>query len=274
MRSKGIIAISLVLFLSGCGISQADYDKVVADRDALQQQVNEQSQTMANIENRLSLLEQEVSNSFTKQPDEPGGTDESLSEEISSESETKNAEEVSDSDISIVKEYTKSDEYGTYHYIIIQNRSMQNVDVSSSSMAYDADNNLIGVGEAQAGSVGPSCTTYLQELIETDKVADHYDVTFNVELASCDSVLQDLTAEVTDIGNGAAVKVLNNGTETADFVKACCLFFNNGQLVSHDEAYIGDSSMPGGSSSAHQFTCEEQYDAAEVYLAGYGKLNL
>lgn len=269
MKCKRILAASMVLLLSGCGISQADYDKVVAERNALQEQVNEQSQSLTEIENRLSLLENNVSNMSIKQTDEPEEADAGNEEPIE-----ESPAEVSDSDITIVKEYGDSNGNYAHHVIVIQNTSSEVVRVVSSSLAYDADNNLIGAGDASVEAVGPSCVTYLLELIDTDKTADHFETTLKAEKSNYNSVLQNLSLELTAIDKGVVATIANNGNEKAESVKACCIFLDNGKAVFSEENYIVDTDIPAGSSASCQFNCDEAYDgSAEVYLSAVGQYN-
>ena len=198
MKTKGILVILLALLISGCGVSQSDYDKLKKERDALQEQVNEQTKTLSYIEERVALLEKNISNTPQESSAENVTTEEAAAENQDAAQNTVEpvitSEEpsppesaggtVTADDIAILKEYTLNDSIGWYsrHFIIIQNNSAVTADITCSSLAYDAEGNLVGTDNAETDAVGAGCTSILVEAIETDKVVDHYETTIKADM--------------------------------------------------------------------------------------------
>lgn len=258
MKKLAILFLVCCMILGGCGnggVSQEEYDKVVAERDELKE--------------RLSSLEEKIGN------DE--GADASQDEEKSQEKngniESNEPTESGDGGIEILAEYTLSDSVGWYtrHFMVLKNNSNKTVKVSTSSLAYSADNKMIGAADASLDALGAGCTSVLYEAFETDEGIDHYETEVKCsEDGYYKSVIQDLSYEKNDVDKGAVFQVTNGGEDAAEFVRGYALFFLNGELVGYDDTYFtdDDSELKPGETISKQLTSHKEFDAIEFYLMG------
>lgn len=242
MKKLMLIALCALL-LTGCssGVSQEEYDKVVAERDELQAQLNSINGSPAQEE--------------SKQP------------------ENSQPAEATEEDIEVIADYTYSDEIGlyTYRFIIIKNNSSATVDVSTSTLAYSSDGSMLAADDSECDAVGAGCTSIIQENFETDSDIDHYDTSFSVRNDGYyESVLQDLSYVQNDVDDGAIFQVTNNGEEPAEFVEGYALFFLGDELVYRDSQYFtnDDSEIKPGETISKQMTSYNDFDRIEFYLTG------
>lgn len=186
--------------------------------------------------------------------------------------EAQEPEDLTDA-IEILAEYTLSDSIGWYtrHFMVIKNNASTTVDVSTSSLAYDADGNLLGAAEASFDALGSGCTSVIYEAFETEGVVDHYETTTSAAASSYfRSVIQDLSYTETIVSNGAVYQVTNNGSVPAEFVEGYALFFRGGELIGYESTYFtdNDSEIKPGSTISNQLTAYENFDTIEFYLTG------
>lgn len=192
--------------------------------------------------------------------------------ESKTESPTK-SNNSSNEDVEILAEYTLSDGIGWYtrHFIVIKNNTDKTVDVSTSSLAYDEEGNLLGADEGSFDALGSGCTSVLYEAFKVEGEIDHYETELNFSKSKYyKSVIQDLSYEQNDIEKGAVFKVTNNGKESAEFVKGYALFIKDGKIVSYDDIYFtdDDNELKSGKTISKQMTSYEDFDKIEFYLAG------
>lgn len=175
--------------------------------------------------------------------------------------------------VDVIAEYTLPDGIGwwTRHFIILKNNSGKTVDISTSSLAYDINGNMVGADDSELYAIGAGCTSILYDAFETDATISYYDTNINAkESRYYDSVIQDLSYMQNNVDNGAIFQVTNNGTEPADFVEGYALFFKNGNLVSYESAYFtdGDSELKPGETISKQLTSYVDFDSIQFYLTG------
>lgn len=247
------------VILTGCGdsgVSQEEYDSVVAERDELQE--------------RVSYLENELSN-------QNNGLSENFSEETTEQSteprETANSMENTESGIEILAEYTLPDEIGWYtrHFMIIQNNTNETVDISTSSLAYAQDGTMVGADDAEFNALGAGCVSVLYEAFEVDTEIDYYETDLIVSKSKYyNSVIQDLSYVQNDVENGAVFQVTNEGEDAAEFVEGYALFFSGDELVGYESTYFtdDDSEIKSGKTISKQLTSYNDFDRIEFYLTG------
>ncbi len=252
------IAVMLAVGMGGCGnqgVSQEEYDKVVAERGELQEQLD----------------------SLRENPTE-GENDVSKEDTSKEESESDNTEEKRDdgenkAEVEILAEYTLSDGIGWYtrHFIIIKNNSSETVDISTSSLAYSEDGTMVSAADGYLDALGAGCASVLYEAFETESDIDHYDTTMNASKSEhYKSVIQDLSYVQNDIDGGAVFQVTNNAEEAARFVEGYALFFSEDKLVGYADSYFtdDDSELKPGKTISKQLDCHKDYDRIEFYLTG------
>lgn len=174
--------------------------------------------------------------------------------------------------IQVVAEYTFPDGIGWYtnRFIIVKNNYDVTVDISTSSIAYDANGNTLAADDGRVYAVGAGCTTILNEAFETDKTIGNYHTDISVEESSYDSVIQNLSYTQNSIDNGAVIQVTNNGSIPAEFVEGYALFFKGNSLVDYDWTYFtdNDSEIKPGKTISKQMNCYEDFDRIEFYVTG------
>ena len=175
-------------------------------------------------------------------------------------------------DIEVLKEYTLPDSFGLYtqHFYVVQNKGDATLDILTSTLAYDAKGNPVGVGKSSYEALPPGQTAILCESIETGEEIASYEPTFRVKKSSYDPVLQDLSVKRSDVSRGVILQITNDGEVDADFVRATALFFKDGELVdSTDHYFINEkSTMAPGETIIEQLKTFKKYDSIEVYFSG------
>jgi hypothetical protein len=266
MKKRVIILMALLcICVMGCGntntVSNEEYEKVVAERDELKE--------------RVALLENELENydssdaSVSEFAEEENVQATAESSKVKQSDETQSAE----SEIEILAEYTLTDSIGWYtrHFMVIKNNSVDTVDVSTSSLAYDENNTMVGAASADFTALGAGCISVFYEAFETDTKIDHYETEFNISKSKhYESVIQDLTYTQNDVSNGAVFQVTNNGKDAAEFVEGYALFFSGDELVGYENTYFvdDDSEIKPGKTISKQMTAYKDFDRIEFYLTG------
>ena len=175
--------------------------------------------------------------------------------------------------IQVVAEYTFQHGIGGYtsRFIIVKNNYDVTVDISTSSIAYDVNGNMLAANDGCVYAVGAGCTTILTELFETDKTIENYHTDISAEESRYyDSVIQNLSYTQNSIDNGAVIQVTNNGSVPAEFVEGYALFFKGNSLVDYDWTYFvdNDSEIKPGKTISKQMNCYEDFDRIEFYVTG------
>lgn len=244
---KLLVALLCAGLLAGCasgGVSQEQYESVIAERDELQAQLDALS----------------------------GDVQETAPVESQSEQQQEESKALPE-DVEVIAEYTLSDGIGWYvrHFMIVKNNSGQTVDISTSSLAYSSDGTMVSAADASFDALGDGCTSIMYEAFETDSEIDHYETTMNVKESNYyESVIQDLSYVQNDIDGGSIFQVTNNGAEAAEFVEGYALFFLGEELVGYNSAYFtdDDSELKPGATISKQIDCYDDFDRIEFYLTG------
>lgn len=249
MKKKLLLIVLSSFMISGCasgGVSQEQYESVVTERDELK-----------------SELEALKANEYSDK-----------TADITKETEAiKNEEDESKGNVEIIAEYTLPDGIGWYtrHFMVIKNNTNKTVDVSTSSLAYAEDGNMIGAADASFDALGSGCTSVLYEAFETSDPISSYETNFKETPSEYyDSVIQDLSFVQNDVDGGSVFQVTNNGSKPAEFVEGYALFFFGDELVNYESAYFtnDDSIINPGETISKQLTTSVNFDRIEFYLTG------
>ena len=174
-------------------------------------------------------------------------------------------------DIEIVKEYTMSNSWYTYHFMVIRNNSKATVELSTSTMAYSKDGKVLGLSEKSEEAIGSGCEVLIYETFDKNSEIHSFSTEFDVSKENYYlSVIQDLSYEEIAIDDGAIFKVTNNGEKSAEFVQGYALFIKDGIVVDYESAYFtdNDSEIKPGKSVSKQLDTNEEFDTIEFYLSG------
>lgn len=270
-----------IFILSACGdtekeesgVSQERYDKVVDERDDLEEELKEKEETITDLEERIASLESQLEELNSRVEAKAIQDDNKIVDNGVAEPIVKpGSGDADESSIEIVAEYTLADGgWYTRHFFVIKNNSSEALTVKTNSLAYDADNNLVGAADAEFDVLGSGCTSAFYEAFQTDSIIDHYDTTIKASKPKYyKSVIEYLSYDLTETGNGAVIQVTNNGPIAAQFVEGKILFFNAGQLVGFDTTYFvdDDNEIKSGDTISKQFTSYNDFDSIEFYLDG------
>ncbi len=239
-----LCALILMFSMSACGssggVSQEEYDALLAELEELKAEQNSESTDSADTE---------------------------INEEINENEENYNDE------VEIVAEYTVASWQNSrpYHFIIIKNNSNVTLTVRSSSMAYDADENIIGAGDADITALGSGCTSVLMEVMRAEGTTAKYDTDITTSVSDYyDSITQDLSYTQIDIENGAIFQVTNNSSDSAKNVTGYAFFMKDGDPVSYDSYsfYDEDFELKPGATITKQFDSRGDFDSVQFFLDG------
>ena len=173
--------------------------------------------------------------------------------------------------IQIVSEYTLANSIGyTYRFIVVKNNYDVTVDISTSSVAYGVNGNILAADDGYVDAVGPGCTTIIREMFNANQPIDHFDTEISIGESIYDSVIQNLSYVQNNTDDGAVFQITNNGTIPAEFVEGFALFFKGNQLVDYDWTYFtdNDSEIKPGKTISKQMNSLEDFDRIEFYMTG------
>ena len=217
------------------------------------------------IQNQIDALEDEL---IRLEEMEDSDKDDEVTK--STQTEDNSGDELKE-DIEIIKDYTLTNSWYTRHYYIVKNNTDKTVDVTTRTTAYDESGETVGYEEGMVDALGPGCTSVIYEMYDTDKTISDYEVDLRYDTSSYDSVIQDLSYECSDLGDGAVFEITNNGDKKAEFVEGYAFFFLDGELVEVDNTYFTDDDSeikPGRSEKGQLSTYDTPYDLIEFYMTG------
>lgn len=152
------------------------------------------------------------------------------------------------------------------HLVIVKNKSDKALSVSTSSLAYDEEKNLLGSANGDAVIVPPGYTSYVEETFYIDEDVDDFKTVVKAVAADPDeSVLQDVECKADKTLTGVVLTISNEGESEIDSVEGYVAFYLDGDLV--DVAPMSVDSLGVGESKFDQVDCdEEEFDSVKYYL--------
>lgn len=181
---------------------------------------------------------------------------------------------VTESAVTVTEEYSFTDRYNfdTMHFLVLTNGSEETVNVVTSSVAYDADGNVLGASDTTVRGVGPGCTAIAAEYFGVDDEPAYYDTQVSVtpnEAYICAN--QMLSVRTDETKNGAVFTVENTGEAAADFTEGYALFFEEGKLVEYDWLIFvdEDGKLKPGKKVTKQADAYEKFDEVRLYINSY-----
>lgn len=172
-----------------------------------------------------------------------------------------------------ITEYSYENSIGdTVHFYVVKNNSDKTLKITSNCTAYDAASQTIGAANGELNALGSGCESIMYEYFDGVSDIDHYDYKLSVkEDTTFDSVLSDISYDVSDQSDKVIVTCTNNSSDNAEFVEAYALFFKDGNVVSYGSTYIvdDDSELKAGETFSGQIdSYGEPYDDVKVYIVG------
>ena len=258
MKKYLVIIFALMLLLTACssGISQADYDAVVAERDNALAQIKV-------LEEQLGILNQ-------KQPEET--VPEATTPTTTTPPEENLVELLEIETIKWHDHYINADHY--HCDLIVTNNSHQLVRASFTVKYFDEAGNVIGISDVSTEALGPgkahlisskneSPYDHAEVLVSSAKADDRYqgsieNVSFNDYLVNNEKVIFEAT---------------NNGETAVSFVKASVLFYNGDKVVDHDYAYAtdDDNELKPGVTLMDEISTNRSFTSYRIFY--YGRID-
>lgn len=235
---KKIVALFLCVTLFGVigcssdGVSQEEYDKVVRDLNELQSQLDE-SEDQNNNEN--------VSNSENK-----------------------------DGSVEVVKEYLyMRDDDNARYFLVLKNNSDHDLSADISVTAKDASGNPIGVEDGIQNSIASEQEVVTEFYFDEAESVDSFEYSIDAyESEYVKSQYDNLSYETNVNGSKLIVTITNNGSETAENVSPHALFFNNGEIFSHE--YSGYEEIGAGETKSIELECfDGEFEDFELYIESW-----
>ena len=265
MKNKFLIfVIVLSLSLAGCssGVSQEQFESVVAERDEYK----------AELESISAALD-ELSNIFDETEEaETEGSGESTNESNGSSPQLSPAELTEK--IVVNNEYSYTNSIGdTLYFLELNNTSDIVAYVESNVICKGADGNAKGAASGECYAIAPGSTTVLVNYFDGVDGEGSFEYTLSAKIDPYyDSVTQDLSYDVSDTGKGLVVTCTNTGTEPAEYVEGIVLFFSGDECIDYETMYFtdSDSELKPGDTLAKQFDFynDTPYDNYKIYFTG------
>lgn len=172
------------------------------------------------------------------------------------------------SDWSYTPEYSGS----TYHIFEITNHSDRTLKITINENAKNYSGQVIGAHSVEQEDIPAGCTVFIDNFFYEVTGIYSYDTTITTKDETFYiPVIQNLDVAVTDRDDKAIVTVTNRGGLAAEFVEACAVFFDNGEVsyqgskyFKNDEYYL----MPGASVSEQFNTYGTFYTDVKVHVTG------
>ena len=237
---------SMLLSMGGCssGVSQEEYDKLVAELNELKGQNGTTNASTTNESNEK--------NEDDAKPVVAGNFDEAA---VLSKLN--------------VTEYSYMSGSRPWVFLVIENTSEFDLNLSVDLKTYDSAENLLAAKNASQEAVEHGTTTIISFMLDEPFAKTEYTLSASEE-DSWGCVISDLSYESTAAKNKEILSITNNGQEPADYVEAIMLFFNGDTLVDHASSYFTDDDyeLKSGETISKEMKCYEPYDSYKVYFTG------
>ena len=261
MKKFVLMVLVLGLFLTGCtsGVSQEEYDAVVAERD----------EALAQIEILKAQLgdQEEIEATSPTQSivvTEPPATTDPLAENI--------AELLNIETVKWHKHYINADHY--HCDLIVTNNSQQLVEAQFTIKYFDASGNVIGISNVSTEALGPGAShlltaknespyEYAEVSITSAKADDRYNG--SMENVACNDYAVN--------GEKVIFEVTNNDDAAVAFVSAYVLFYNGDEVVDSDYAYAidDDNELKPGATLMAEVSTNKSFTTYRIFY--YGRID-
>lgn len=271
MKRYLFVVLVLLLLLTGCssGISQADYDAIVAERNAALEEnralkealaVYEQTQSESNNEHATEAVAEDVTEAVTEPILEEAPREENIADLLEIEN------------VKWHKHYINADHY--HCDLIVTNNSQQLVEAEFSIKYFDASGNVIGVSNVSTEALAPGAShlltannespyEYAEVSITSAKADDRYNG--SMENVTCNDYAVN--------GEKVIFEVTNNGDAAVAFVRAYVLFYNGEEVVDTDYAYAidDDDELKPGATLMAEVSTNKSFTTYRIFY--YGRID-
>jgi uncharacterized protein YcfL len=263
MRRIIACLLTILLLMTGCssGVSQADYDAVVAERDEALAQIeilNEKLEALEQgntLENGVVEVPSVETTPVTTNPPE-----ENIAELLEIET------------VKWHKHYINADHY--HCDLLVTNNSHQLVEAKFAIKYYDASGNVIGVSNVSTEALNPGAT----HLLEASNESPYEYAEVTITSAKADDRYQGgmenvVCNEYPVNGEKVIYEVTNNGNAAVSFVKATVLFYNGSEVVDCDYAYAidDDNELKPGATLMAEVSTNKSFTSYRIFY--YGRID-
>lgn len=195
------------------------------------------------------------------------GADGALIKTVSSSNITYTADSVTNE--LVISDYTY-ESYGTTHHIFeLTNNSQATLEVRINETAKDSSGNIIGAGSTEERDIPAGCTVFINNYLNDVKGACSFDTSIQTAIDEYGvPVAQNISYEVTNLGDKVLVKATNNGSVSAEFPKAEAMFFHGDKVVAYRTQFLCDNDyeLKPGASMTEQISAYEDYTSVKVHM--------
>lgn len=249
------LVVAMLFSLSSCievveGVSQEEYDALLEKYNAV-------------VSERDALLNGEPIETATK-----------IDGETADEPETTNAPTLFFNEAEVlsqieVTEYSYSNEWAHYAFLVIKNNSEYTLNISAAVKFFNESGELIGAKNGNERPVGSDTEVCMYFMPDEKFATMEYELSVERD-KSYESIVSDLSYEATSAKNKEIVSVTNNGSEAADFAKVHALFFNGDQVVEYSYKYVvdNDDELKPGKTISAELNCYEEYTSVRFFFTG------
>lgn len=168
-----------------------------------------------------------------------------------------------------VTEYTYTG-YWFYDFLVIENTSNFDIEVTVDVKFYNKDNQLIGAKSASQDAFEKGTKIVLDFTSDEEFARIEYELSAKEE-TYFDCVVSDLSYESVSAKSKEIVSVTNNGSTPARGVTGYILFFSGDTVVGFDSYSFrdNDSELKPGKTITRELNCYEYYDSIQIFFTGY-----
>lgn len=168
-----------------------------------------------------------------------------------------------------VTEYSYSSDYWHYAFLVIENTSNFNIEVSADVKFYNESNELIGAKSAEESAFEKGTKIVLYFMPDEKFAKMEYELSVSEE-DYYECVVSDLTYETVAAKEKEIVTVTNNGSEAAEFVQGSALFFKGNKVVGFEQTYFvdDDNELKPQKTVTKEMDCYEDYDSVQFFFTG------
>lgn len=244
MKKLTALCLVMMLALTGCsgGVSQAEYDKVVAERDALLAQIDGGKKAATG----------------TGEPAKPS-TGKFNADDVLKQLE--------------VTEYRWVDSIDQHHMALeIKNNSDFGIDIGGSIVFYDENKGMVGAGDSSVDAIPAGGLTLLEFTNDVAFAQGKYELTAK-ECTYYTPLTQNMVLETNKTETKIIISASNTGSAPIKFASASALFFKDGAPSSLRDGSLSDDDyeLKAGKSKTCEIEAYEKYDNVKLYLFGRGE---
>lgn len=198
-----------------------------------------------------------------------GNTNVKSTENQEKKGETKEADGVEKAIEVLSERYYMRDEENARYFIVLKNNSDIDLSVEANAVAKDNAGNILGAEEEKINSMSSGQEMVLGFYFDDAQNVSDFEYDLNVkESEYAKSYYNDVSIETSVNNDKLIVMLTNNGNEDIDHVMPYALFFNGGELFSHE--YSGYVSLGAGESVPVELECfDGAFEEFELYFEAW-----